>query len=191
MTLPLMQFGLNQRIYSFTNNSANMLMFGENMNEVQDLKLCISKLDKFKSDLPPSKVTERDRITKLKIQLGILHDIMKVDMDKYVYVMKEQYDFHKDKVDDDFKINEKVMYYIGDKNEELKKIRPKWTGIWKIIARVSNNEVTIMNLDNGNTDNVHVERLKRYKDFKWLSWKDYNRLIKEKTIVDDPTIVIN
>jgi hypothetical protein len=111
---------------------------------------------------------------------------MKVDMDKYVYVMKEQYDFHKDKVKDDFKINEKVMYYIGDKNEELKKIRPKWTGIWKIIERISDNEVSIMNLDSGNTENIHVERLKRYKDFKWLSWKNYNKLIKDTKISDDP-----
>jgi hypothetical protein len=51
LTLPFIQFGLNQRIYSFTNESANMIMFGENMNELQDITISLSKLDKITSSI--------------------------------------------------------------------------------------------------------------------------------------------
>ena len=148
MALPFIQFGLNQRILSFTNLSPNMIIFGANLTELQDIQICNSKLDKLKNKYS-NQSSEFEYLQQLKIKLGMLKDILKVDMDKYVKIMKKQYD--KEKKDDKFEINNKVMYYVGDRESNLRKLRHKWTGPWVIMERISANEVKILDNDSGNS----------------------------------------
>ena len=65
--LPLIQFELNQKRSRFTSYSPNMLMFGKQLNEIQDIQLFEDKLKLHEIKNEEDYEFFRDLVNKLKI----------------------------------------------------------------------------------------------------------------------------
>ena len=65
-----------------------MLMFGEKLNDIQDINLNINKI------INKKKIKNNDikYIERLTTKLNILHKLYKKDYDKYSLITKKEYD---------------------------------------------------------------------------------------------------
>ena len=183
-----MQFGINQRILSFTNVSPNMMMLGDQMDEITDVQVFkhgFNKLFKWKNDQKQSKwsETELEFIKKLKLQLQIMHNTFNKDFNKYVLIMKDNYDI--DKYSDNLRINDQVVYYIGDRDATMRKLRNKWSGPWRLSDRLYDNCVILMDDKKGQKFEAHVSRVKKYHSRAFWKLSKYNKLIENNEIVDE------
>lgn len=186
LILPYLQFGLNQRIFAFTQLSANMLMFGEQLLEIPDIKGAITRLKDMPNDSTiKMDQTELEYVNRLCAQLKTLYKVFDKDHEKYVLISKKYYDSNK--IDDSFDVSkhELVVYYVGDKTSELRKLRCKWSGPWKILERIRHNTLRICEPSNvENFFDAHVERLKRYKVREFWKFKTYESLLQSNSIED-------
>ena len=72
----------------------------------------------------------------------------------------------------------RIMYYFGERNYPMKKIRPRFTGPFRIIARINENTVKIYNDDTDETISCHTQKLKLYHPNKFTLEQDFIRLLK-------------
>ena len=185
IALKFIQFGMNQRILSFTAVSPNMLMFGSQLNELTDVKSKIKQLKELKKEKSNKyKETELEFLNNLISNLKILLKLYNKDYNKYVKIMKKSYD--KNKYDIKYNSNDKVMYYVGDRNSHSRKLRRKWTGPFNVIKHINDNTVEIATAKENITMPVHISRLKKYFKRKNEFWpiKSYENLINNDKISD-------
>ena len=101
---------------------------------------------------------------------------------KYVYVMKKNY--NKNKLNKEFTIGSKVMYYVGDRAHTSKKLRPRYTGPFIVVDMIGRNAARILNEDTDETMVCHVKMLKLYNEQYFTPLKIYERTIKQKQKLD-------
>ena len=158
LLLPSIEFSINQKVNNMTEVSPHMMIYGKNLNDIVDLKLARELYSKL-----PNKFDQQSQfeiVQQLKLIIEQTQQRYNEKYDKYVIIMKDNYDI--DKYDDNFNIDDLVAYYVGDRSSTLKKIRRRFTGPWKIIARKRHNTVKIQNLIDDKIITCHVRMLKRY-----------------------------
>ena len=97
--------------------------------------------------------------------------------------MKERYD--KDKKLDSFVVGDSVAYYIGDRSRKSRKLRSRFSGPFKIVERLSNNTVRIINTDTNEDLRCHVGMLKLYRPEFFTPEMVFNRTQKVKRHLSD------
>jgi hypothetical protein len=167
--LPFIQFSINQRKLRFTSQSPNMLMFGYQLYDIPDLSDLIINLKKELND-KKIKSNDYEYLDEIKTHFEYLHKIYKSDWEKYSLITKRYYDkkynISEEKIEvlnKRFKIGSKVVYYIGDKEVELRKWRQRWTGPWNIIDR-PDTRTAIITGNKGGQFRASIDRLKLYNN---------------------------
>ena len=156
--LPSIEFSINQKVNNMTEVSPHMMVYGKNLNDIVDLKLAREIFSEL-----PTKFDQQsyyEIVQQLKLIIEQTHQRYDEKYDKYVIIMKDNYDI--DKYDDNFNVDDLVAYYVGDRSSTLKKIRRRFTGPWKIIERKRHNTVKILNLIDNKIITCHIRMLKRY-----------------------------
>ena len=183
IALKPIQAGINARISRVHGLSPNQLMFGKALNELSDIKLCVKHLNDLENKNKWNE-TELKYLKRLELHLKIFDDIARQNRDKYIKVMKDYYDKHWKKRDIAYKIGQAVMYYIGDKDQNSRKLRQKWSGPWKVAKKLQENAYELT--DGGKrTWPAHVERRKLYYAREYWSLKKYNKMIENGEINDE------
>ena len=127
-----------------TQVSPNMLVYGKNMRSKLDHKLVLELINRLSKEIGhPSKY---ELVQQLRYLLKYHEENQKKEYEKYIVIMKQDYDF--DKVDDKFEIGDQVAYYIGDRASKLKTIKQRFSAPWKVIGRLHHNVVQIQRTDN-------------------------------------------
>ena len=159
-------------------------MFGENLNELSNIKLKINQLIKFRNEYK-STASEYEYINQLINNLKILRNMYDRDRNKYIKIMKKSYD--KSKEDDKFNINDKILYYIGDRNSNSRKLKHRWTGPFTIINRINHNTIEITTNKKDETMAVHTSRVKKWRsrDNEYWNIDKYEKLVLDGTITDE------
>ena len=174
LLLPSIQFSLNQKPFTFSGISPNMLVRGSNLNDTIDVTAALSKL------VETSKMkrfqTSKQLLQSIKRSLTTVREAF--NNHRWYYVAKEIEKFDRNKKPDKFKIDDQVMYYVGERSYPMKKIRPRFTGPFKIIARINHNTVTIFNEQTDQTISCHTQKLKLYHKNQFTEEQDYLRQLK-------------
>ena len=176
LLLPSIQFELNQKPFTFSGISPNMLIRGENLNDTIDVAAALSKLaktakmKKFKDSKQTLKMLKR-ALTEVKNQFN---------QQRWYYVQRTIKNYDKNRKDDTFDVNDKVVYYVGERNYPMKKIRPRFTGPFTIIKRINHNTVTIYNESTQEELSCHTQKLKKYNVNQFTEENDYLRQLKSQ-----------
>ena len=187
LLLPSIQFELNQKPFTYSGISPNMLIRGENLNDVADVAAALesikkaAKIKKFKDSYQTLKM--------LKQSLTLVKQ--RFNQKRYYYISRVKINFDKKKKPDKFKINDKVLYYVGERNYPMKKIRSRFTGPFRIIARIgddTSNTVKIYNDETQEEMTTHVEKLKKYNTNTFTPEKDYLNQLKQKLKLENSHI---
>ena len=132
------------------------------MQDIPDLSKTVAELNKLKDN--------KDYANSLRIidsickSIKIQQQIHKFHHNRYILIMKKNYDKHR--LADKFDVGDYVAYFVGDRSSRSRKLKARYSGPFKLIARVIDNTVRIANEDNGETLDCHVTMLKRYfKEF--------------------------
>ena len=88
--------------------------------------------------------------------------------------------FDKNRKNDNLKVNDYVMYYIGERSYTLKTLRPRFIGPFKITARINHNTVKIYNEYDGKEITCHTQKLKKYRKNEFTAENDYLKQYKQK-----------
>ena len=99
---------------------------------------------------------------------------------RYYYISKVKLNFDKNKQDDKLDVNDKVLYYVGERNYPMKKIRSRFTGPFRIIERINNNTVKIYNEETQEEMTTHTQKLKKYHTNQFTEERDYLNQLKQK-----------
>ena len=132
------------------------------------------KLDRIKKEVK-LKETELEFVNRLKLDLHLYKNIAIQARNDYLLVMKDE--FNKNRREETFSPGDLVVYFIGDRNVILRKLRAKWSGPWIIIKHVSANTCEIKDPRSDVRANVHVERLKIYRKREFYTWKKHEELV--------------
>ena len=183
--LPFIQFSINQRCPRFTKTSPNMLMFGERLNDIEDINLKIKQLIK-QSKIDKLNKNDIKYIEQLSTKLQILRKLYKKDFDQYSLITKKEYD-KKFNISNnlennlnDFQPGKRVLYYIGDIPTKTKKWRQHWSGPWRILDRFDDRTVQIFDPSDGAKITVTMDRLKLYLENEYLKHSEYQKLMKQR-----------
>ena len=104
-----------------------MMLYGRNLNDIVDIKLARQLHDDLPTDFDNKNSQSKFEIRKqLCLLIEQTHNRYHDKYDKYVIIMKDNYDI--DKYDDYFKVGDLVAYYIGDRSATNKKLRKCFTG---------------------------------------------------------------
>ena len=145
-----------------------MLMFGSNNKElsnidtlVRTLKSDITQLGKTKADIADKQ--DYQYLQTLMNKLQRIHKQFRHDWLKYTHLSKHGYEkrYHITKArikqnQRDFKEGAKVLYYVGDQYDTLKKWRQRWTGPWLITMVLNDSTVIITDTESGNQKRVSI-----------------------------------
>ena len=176
LLLPSIQFSINQQPLSFAGISPNMLTRGQNLHDTIDVTSAIKNLAQTSKN---KKFKESFEILRaIKKSLTIVRDAF--NQHRWYYVTRTIQNFNKNKTTDKFKIDDKVMYYVGERNYPMKKIRSRFTGPFRIIKRVNHNTVTIYNDSTNETMTCHTQKLKLFHDHTFTPENDYLRQLKQR-----------
>ena len=97
--------------------------------------------------------------------------------------MKDNYDLnHYDK---EYEKNDKVVYYIGDRDAPLRKLRNKWSGPWRVIEQIYPNTVIVKNDKNRLQFPAQLARLKKYHSREYWTLSQYEKLLKKGKVKDN------
>jgi hypothetical protein len=184
IALGFIMFGMNQDYCKFSQVSANQLMFGEQLREIPDIAFALGKLNDINKD-KKLKESELELVEQLKNNLKVIRGIFKQDHEKYVQVMKRDYDIGKKNIK--FKKNEEVVYYCGSRKQRSYKLLNKWSGPWKVVEHISPSMIKIYNPIDGIYKKVKVDYIKRYVKREFESLKSYESKIRNNTITDEAT----
>ena len=149
-----------------------MLMFGSNNKDLSNVDSLITTLNRDISKLGNTNTDIEDKqdyqylkalITKLKRIHAKFHD----DWLKYTYISKTSYESRnlitKARIQRNkyhYKEGVKVLYYVGDQYDTLKKWRQRWTGPWLITMVLNDSTVIITDIQTGNQKRVSIDRIK-------------------------------
>ena len=158
--LPSIQFAMNQRIRQFCDISPHEMLYGSNLNEINNISQAIQKLNNTEIKKGKRYLTKLELVNKLRRHLKYLHGQYNTKHRKYVKIMIKNFD--KDKKPHKFEINDLVMYYIGDRKKTAQKLRARFTGPYKITHKINHNTVKLENKDKTIQFGCHVSKLKPY-----------------------------
>ena len=179
--LPFIQFSINQRCPRFTKTSPNMLMFGERLNDIEDINLTIENMiegeDEDNINNKYNKLSNNDKyyVERLVNKLNVLRTLYKADYDKYSLITKETYNkrFNIEKKLkhnlQQFQPGKQVLYYVGDVPTTTKKWRQHWSGPWRIMKRFNDRTVEIFDPSDGAKQTVTMDRLKLYLENEYMT----------------------
>ena len=117
---------MTARVSRVTQLSANQVMFGAALNDLDDLHLTPRKLDELKQE-KQWKESEVQYLQRLQNQLKLFKKNAIKNRDKYIEIMAQNYDWKYHKTDIKYERGELVLYFVGDQNHTMQKIREKWT----------------------------------------------------------------
>ena len=181
--LPFIQFSLNQRKSRFTGISPNMMMFGDQLIELQDIKL-VTKLLKqnFNTNHKDYKL-----IDNLIFKLNKIREIFKKDWENYQFATKKiynkKYNIYEYKIKKNnaiFNQGKYVLYSIGDIQIANRKWRQRWSGPWKILERTDDRTAIIADSKVGLTKRVSINRLKLFDSSRFMTMKYYNDYYRKR-----------
>ena len=183
-SLKTIQAGLNNRVSRVHGLSANELMFGEKLTEWPDIKLFKQDLNKLKKELN-LKQSDCEFVDNLKRKLKLYKEIAIKNREKYLLVMKDQ--FNKKRKESKLKKGDLVVYYIGDRNQTLRKLRAKWSGPWKVKRIIyENSKITIMDPEDEKvTADVHVGRVKPYRQREFYTWNQHEKKLNKRELKEE------
>jgi hypothetical protein len=184
IALGFIMFGMNQDYCKFSQTSANELMFGEQLREIPYIAFALGKLKDINKDNKLKK-NEVELVEQLQNNLKVIRSIFKKDHEKYLYVMKRDYDIGKKNIK--FKKNEEVMYYCGSRKQKSYKLLNKWSGPWKVVEHTSPSMIKLYNPKDGIYKKVKVDFIKRYIKREFESIKSYEDKIRNNEINDEAT----
>ena len=162
-----------------------MLMFGERLNDIEDISL---KMKELINENKTDKLNKNDikYIEQLITKLDILRKLYKKDFDNYSLITKQEYDRKFDITKNlennlrDFQPGKLVLYYIGDIPTRTKKWRQHWSGPWRILDRFDDRTVQIFDPTDGAKITVTMDRLKLYLENEYLKHDEYVKLMKQR-----------
>ena len=165
-----------------------MLMFGERLNDIEDINLRIKEMMKGEGENKKIKLNRNDKIyvDRLLTKLNILRKLYKKDYDNYSLITKKQYDKKfdiKSNLENNlqqFEPGKKVLYYVGDVPSTSKKWRQHWCGPWRILKRFNDRTVEIFDPSDGAKQTVTMDRLKLYLENEYMKYDEYTKLMKER-----------
>ena len=96
--------------------------------------------------------------------------------------MKKNYD--KNKMHSQFEIGDKVVYYIGKRAYTNLKLRPRFTGPFKVIKLIGDNACRILNEETNETMVCHVKMLKKFNTEYFTPELVFQRTLKQKKKLD-------
>ena len=175
LLLPSIQFSLNQKPFTFSGLSPNMLTRGQNLNDTIDVTASLktlaetSKMKKFKDS--------HQVLNMLKNSLTTIRSIFNQHRWFYIATTLEKYNRHQKQ--DNFKIDDLVMYYVGERQYPMKTIRPRFTGPFRIIKRINHNTVTIYNEDSNESMTCHTNKLKLFNKNTFMPEHIYLRQLRD------------
>ena len=182
--LPFIQFGLNQKRSRFTTISANMLMFGDNMKNVNEYETVINEL---KENLKEND-TYYEYVKNLMQKLEFMRKQYTNDWKNYTWLTKQYYD-KKNKIatknESEMKkiqIGTKVLYYVGDISRPQSKWQQKWTGPWKVISKLDDHRTLIISDQKDYLEKrVSIDRIKLFNEGKGMILnKEFEKEMKSK-----------
>jgi hypothetical protein len=170
--LPFIQTALNQRRPRFTTFSPNMLMFGQNVNDITDIGRIRKRIERYQKEEEFNLTTKQyEYLNELTRRIKVINKKFTKDWKKYTWETKQAYDTRYrirqesiTKYKKLFKINQKVFYYIGDKKTTQGKWRRKWTGPWTIHKVLNDSTLIILDTDTKALKRVSFDRIKRFND---------------------------
>ena len=166
--LPMIQMQLNQRRPRFTTISPNMLMFGSNVNDLTDIGRVRDSLNELLDD-DKIKATEHQYLYELIRRIELINNEFAQDWRDYTWLSRSEYN-DKYKITNKtinsykkrFKLNKKVLYYVGDRSVVQGKWKRKWTGPWRIHKILNDSTVIILDPNSLNQKRVSFNRLKLF-----------------------------
>ena len=160
-----------------TGISPNMGMFGVNMNDLTDIGRMNARIDEFSKD---KNIDKRDFALLRKIRDDI-ERMNQIAENNWKEVTKLSVKSYNDKNhitpeliirnNQNFKIGDKVLYFIGDKQVARRKWRENWSGPWNIDKKINQSTIIISDPRNGNQKRVSIDRIKKYNSRDYI---DYN-----------------
>ena len=153
-----------------------MLTRGTNLNDTIDVATNLKKLEetakmkRFKTSSQLFK-TIRNSLTTVRNQFN---------QHRWYYVTREIEKFNKNKKQDTFQPNDQVLYYVGERQYPMRKIRSRFTGPFTITARVNHNTVKIYNEQTNETITCHTQKLKKFHPTKFTIEQTYLRQLKQQ-----------
>ena len=184
--LPFIQFSLNQKRSRFTNLSPNIIMFGSQLNEIQDIGLFSERLNVLKREFKRNE-DSYEYIECLVNELQFVWKQFSRDWSEYAKITKKDYDnrYNVDKKLNRnlklFKPGAEIVYFCGDRQETNRKWRQRWTGPWEVMKRLDESTIVIADND-GTTCPVSVDRVKLYQKDEYYSLKEYNDMLEERLV---------
>ena len=160
-----------------TGISPNMAMFGTNMNDLTDLGRMDAKLDEFSKDSGIDKQdyqllrSIRDNIKEMnEISQGNWQEVTKLSVKSYN---------DKNKItaklvarnNENYKVGNRILYFVGDKQVARGKWREKWTGPWIIEKKINDSSIIITDPTTGNQKRVSIDRIKNYNPRDYIDYK--------------------
>ena len=179
LLLPFIQYSMNQKKSRFTDISPNMLMFGSQLNDIQDIGLKLKELDEEFND-------DDEIVNKLITKLKYIQNKFSNDWNKYMKITKDTYSYKFDinrKIIESmkkFKPGIDVMYFIKNKSLTNYKWRQKWSGPWKILKRLDDRTLIITDKEDDISRRVSIDRCKIYNKDEYYTMQEYKELMKKK-----------
>ena len=163
-------------------------MFGQQLTEITDIQVFkhgFGKLLQYKNKEKNQKwnETELEYLKELERNILIMHELYNKDFNKYVKIMKDNFDIGR--YNETYDINEKVIYYIGDRDSPMRKLKHKWTGPWRAVDQIYPNTVVLKNDDNGETWDAEICRVRKYKSRGFWKLSQYEKMVKKGEINDN------
>ena len=176
--LPFIQFGFNQRVMRITGISPNMGMFGTNMNDLTDLGRMNAKIDEFSKD----KEIDKQDFELLQSIRDNIREMNRISQNNWQEVTKLSVKSYNDKNkitpelvarnNENYKIGNRILYFVGDKQVARGKWREKWTGPWIIEKKINDSSIIITDPTSGNQKRVSIDRIKNYNPRDYINYKD-------------------
>ena len=174
--LPFVQQSINRRKPRFTQYSPNMLMFGTELRDYGNIKEMINELNtEYKKDNKSINTKDYTYLSELLQKLDTIQQSYKDDWEKYTHYSAQQYNEKfkikiikdKKKILDTFHVNDKVLYYVGDRQVASRKWRQRWSGPWYIKSVDAETcAIEIEDRDTANSKFVSVDRIKLWNNGK-------------------------
>ena len=172
----MLQHGFNQRVMRITGISPNMAVFGSNMNDLTDLGRMNGKIDEFSKDKDIDK-RDYELLRSIRDNVKEMNEISQNNWQEVTKLSVKSYN-DKNKItaelvarnNQNYKVGNRILYFIGDKQVARGKWREKWTGPWIIEKKINDSSIIITDPTSENqkrvsialeTKNFHVFHLTR------------------------------
>jgi hypothetical protein len=182
IALGFIMFGMNNSKCSFSQVSANELMFGEQLAEIPDISYALKELDDMAKDDKLNK-TALELVDLLKTNIESFRVIFKEDKKKYIKIMKKYYDKGKENIT--YNKGDEIVYYIGNRKSSSYKLMNKWTGPWLIVKHLSPSMVRVYNPDDGQYHKVKIDFIKKYNAREMWTLEEYEQKVRNGSLKDE------